>query len=55
MTDLTLLTNDELETLENDLLCQGQDDLHDEVLAEMQRRPDFIATSYSLMEMLETF
>ena len=52
MTDLTCLTNDQLENLENFCICKGTDDLHDEVIAEMLRRPDFIPTSYCLMERL---
>ena len=52
MPDLTRLTNDQLENLENFCICKGRDDLHDEVIAEMLRRPDFIPTSYCLMETL---
>ena len=52
--NLTTLTDAQLEDLENDALCQGDNDLHDLVIAEMRRRPDFCPTSYSLMEMLES-
>ena len=36
--DLTCLTNDQLENLENFCICKGHDDLHDEVIAENRRR-----------------
>lgn len=51
--DLTTLTAAQLEDLENDANCHGHDDLHDLVIAEMLRRPDFCPSSYELQYYLE--
>jgi hypothetical protein len=51
--NLTLLTNDQLEDLENEGNVQGNDALYDAVIAEMLRRPDFCPTSYELQYYLE--
>jgi hypothetical protein len=51
--DLTTLTADQLEDLENSANLSGHDDLHDLVIAEMLRRPDFCPSSYELQYYLE--
>ena len=53
MLNLSTLTDAQLENLEDFCTRKGRDDLHDQVLGEMRRRPDFMPSSYSLMEMLE--
>lgn len=51
--NLLKLTNSQLENLENFCVCKGRDDLHDQVLSEMRRRPDFTPSSYDLMYLLQ--
>jgi len=53
MLNLSTLTNAQLENLEDFCTRKGRDDLHDQVLGEMRRRPDFVPSSYSLMLVLE--
>jgi hypothetical protein len=52
MPDLSTLTDAQLENLEDFCTRKGRDDLHDQVIAEMLRRPDFSPTSYDLMYLL---
>ena len=52
MPDLSILTDAQLENLEDFCTRKGRDDLHDQVIAEMLRRPDFSPTSYDLMYLL---
>jgi hypothetical protein len=53
MPNLSLLSDRQLENLEDFCSRKGRDDLHDEVLFEMHRRPDFMPSTYSLQYLLE--
>ena len=53
MLNLSTLTDAQLENLEDFCTRKGRDDLHDQVLGEMRRRPDFVPSSYDLMELLK--
>lgn len=52
-TELTSVSNQALEDLENMATVYGLDGLHDLVVAEMRSRPDFSPSSYDLMLVLE--
>ena len=45
MLNLSTLTDAQLENLEDFCTRKGRDDLHDQVLGEMRRRPDFVPSS----------
>jgi len=51
--DLSRLSDSQLETLEDFCVRKGRDELCDAVYVEMLARPDFVPSSYSLMESLE--
>jgi len=54
LVNLSKLSNNQLENLEDFCTRKGRDGLHDLVLAEMRSRPDFSPSSYGLMLVLET-
>ena len=51
--NLSLLSDAQLENLEDFCVRKGRDELCDAVYEEMLSRPDFVPSSYSLMEVLE--
>lgn len=53
MPDLTRLTDDQLENLEDFCTRKHRDELWDEVIAEILRRPDFVASTHDLEYTLE--
>ena len=53
MPDLSRLSDEQLENLENFCFCKDRDELWDEVIAEMLRRPNFVASSHELEFTLE--
>ena len=53
MPDLTRLTDDQLENLEDFCTRKHRDELWDEDIAEILRRPDFVASTHDLEYTLE--
>ena len=51
--EITHFSDSKLEDLEDLCVCKGFDDLHDLVIAEMLRRPDFQPSTYSLQFLLQ--
>ena len=53
MPDLSRLSDEQLENLEDFCTRKGRDELWDEVIAEILRRPDFVASTHDLEYTLE--
>ena len=51
--DLSRLSDEQLENLEDFCTRKHRDELWDEVIAEMLRRPDFVASTHDLEYTLE--